>query len=347
MTRALMYFGSDTTPVSSPTDYVALWRLYDFSDLEGICGVAECAAVRDSLPFTETTPGVKVLADLVTPYLRERVRRRELSPLTARNHYTALKQFADLYGRRPVANLSRRDVERWLEHYGHLAAGTRRNRFSMLRCWFDWLADRGHIKRSPVYGMKAPRKPRSVPRALSYESVQAALAAAPDQRGRMICVLMVQQGLRAMEVAGLEVGDLDLRERTMRVVGKGGHERILPITNETMVEMLRYLGMFPANGGPLIRSYKFPTQALRPATVGDLCRAMLYEAGVKHRPRDGVNGHAFRHTALTDMLRNGAHVRDVQAAAGHVSLATTETYLPLLVSTLEGAMEGRTYAEHL
>lgn len=284
-----------------------------------------------------------MLADLVNPYLRERVKRRELTKDTARNHYTALMQFARLYGRRPVANLSRRDVERWLEEYGHLAAGTRRGRFSILRCWFDWLVDRGHIKRSPTYEMRAPRKPRTVPRALPYESIQAALAAAPDQRARLVAVLMVQQGLRAMEVAGLELGDLDLRERTMRVVGKGGHERVLPITNESMVELLRYLGMFPANGGPLIRSYQYPTRALVPLTIGSIMRRMLYEGGVKLRPRDGVTGHALRHTALTDMLRNGAHVRDVQAAAGHGSLATTETYLPLLVGTLSDAMEGRSY----
>lgn len=284
-----------------------------------------------------------MLVDLVSPYLRERVRRQEITPLTARNHNTVLRQFAALYGRRPIANLSRRDVERWLETYGYLAAGTRRSRFSMLRCWFDWMVDRGYIKRSPCYGMKAPRKPRSVPRALPYESIQAALAAAPDQRGRLIAVLMVQQGLRAMEVAGLQFGDLDLRERTMRVVGKGGHERVLPITNETMVELHRYLGQFPANGGPLIRSYQYPTRPLVPLTVGSIMRRMLYDAGVKQRPRDGISGHAFRHTALTDMLRHGAHVRDVQAAAGHGSLSTTETYLPLLVSTLEVAMEGRSY----
>jgi len=291
------------------------------------------------------TAGGKVLADLITPYLRERVRRREFTKDTARNNYTALKQFADIYGRRPVANLSRRDVERWLEEYSYLAAGTRRSRFSMLRCWFAWLADRGHIKRSPTYGMKAPRKPRSVPRALPHEAIQATLQAAPDQRARLIAVLMVQEGLRAMEVSGLEVGDLDLRERMMRVVGKGGHERALPITNETMVELLRYLAMFPSNGGPLVRSYQYPSHALVPMTVGSIMRRMLYDAGVKHRPRDGISGHSLRHTCLTDMLRHGAHIRDVQAAAGHSSIAVTETYIPLLVGTLSDAMEGRHYAD--
>lgn len=334
--------GADLLPVSG---------YYDAAVTSPLWWVVQCAAVREggsasSGPWdaNEPDPGGKVLSELVAPYLRERVRRRELTPLTARNHDTALRQFAALYGKRPVARLARRDLERWLEVYGYLAAGTRRSRFSMLRTWFNWLVDRGYVKRSPCYGMKGPRKPRSVPRALPYVAVQTTLQAAPDQRARLIAVLMVQQGLRAMEVSGLELGDIDLRERMMRVVGKGGHERVLPITNETMVELLRYLGQCPASGGPLIRSYQYPTRALTAGTVGNICRRMLYDAGVKQRPRDGVSGHALRHTCLTDMLRNGAHVRDVQAAAGHESLATTETYLPLLVGTLGDAMEGRHYA---
>jgi site-specific recombinase XerD len=324
-----------------------LSSLYEADPGYGMCGVVQCAAGEEGWMGGSPELGVKVLADLVHPYLRERVRRREMTKDTARNNYTALMQFARLYGRRPVANLSRRDVERWLEEYGHLAAGTRRSRFSMLRCWFDWLVDRGHIKRSPTYEMKAPKKPRAMKRALPLEDVRKTLAAADDQRARLIAVLMLQLGLRAMEVARLELGDIDLPERMLLVrEGKGGHQRALYITDECLTEMHVFLGLFPANAGPLIRSYQFPTQALVPGTIGNICRRMLYEAGVKQRPRDGVSGHALRHTCFTDMLRNGAPIRDVQATAGHRSIATTEDYLPLLVGTLRDAMEGRSYTEH-
>lgn len=284
-----------------------------------------------------------MLEELIYEYLHERVRRGELSTLTARNHTTTLRQFAASYGNRPVRNLGRRAVERWLESCENLSPGTRRSRFSMVRCFGRWLVERGHVRRDPCYGMKPPRKPRSVPRALRHEDVEKVILSAPDQRARLVAVLMVQEGLRCSEVAQLETGDLDLRERWMRVVGKGGHQRVLPITDETLRELLVYLGQFPASGGPLIRSYQYPAKPLSPVTIGSMMRRMMYDAGVKQRPRDGVSGHALRHTAATDMLRAGAHIRDVQAALGHSQLSVTETYLPLLVSTLDEAMAGRSY----
>lgn len=213
----------------------------------------------------------------------------------------------------------------------------------MVRCFCAWLVERGHVKRDPCYGMKAPRKPRTVPRALRRDDVAAVLAAAPDLRARLVAILMLQEGLRCGEVAALELGDMDLREGIVRVVGKGGHQRMLAITQEAREEIHAYLGQYPANAGPLIRSYQYPARGLSPVTIGSMMRKMMYEAGVKQRPRDGVSAHALRHTCATDMLRAGAHVRDVQAALGHQALATTEIYIPLLVDTLSDAMGGRTY----
>jgi site-specific recombinase XerD len=69
----------------------------------------------------------------------------------------------------------------------------------------------------------------------------------------------------------------------------------------------------------------------------------MWDAGIKRKARDGISAHAGRHTCATDMLRAGAHLRDVQAALGHRHLHTTEIYLPYLVNTLSEAMGGRTY----
>ena len=300
-------------------------------------------------------PGDPYLADMVHPegmteasrmagkYLAERRKMSEITFPTWRVHTYVLAGFCKAVGHRHVKAISKREVNQWMQEIGHLAAATRRNRVSIVNGFLDWLVEHDKLHRNPMTGMRRPSPPRSVPRALPLDAVQKALAAAPDQRARLIIVLMVQQGLRRAEVAGLQRGDMDLTHRQMRVIGKGGHERFVYITAETLTELVRYTGMFPASSGPLIRSYTIPSQGLTPTMVGRIITRVFYDAGIKNAPRDGISGHALRHTAATDMLRNGAHVRDVQQVLGHANLATTQVYMPRMVSTLEQAMEGRSY----
>jgi site-specific recombinase XerD len=142
------------------------------------------------------------------------------------------------------------------------------------------------------------------------------------------------------EVATLQLADLDFIDHTARVVGKGGHERLLPLSEETWTVLERYLDEQPLTAGPLIRSYR-THGGLRADTISGLVGEWMSAAGIKHRPRDGISAHALRHSAATDMLRSGAHLRDVQAALGHASLSTTQRYLPTVVNDLRTAMGGR------
>lgn len=284
------------------------------------------------------------LAGVVLPYVRGRQKRGEIGQLTAKCHRGILWQFAEHAGCTP-ARLTRKHVERWLESLEHLAAGTRRNRYSVVARFCRWLHDEGLCPRDATKGMPRLREPRRVPRALQADAVTATLQACPDLRAQVIVVLMVQEGLRRGEVAKLQVGDFDLTHRMMRVEGKGGHQRVLPITDECYELVLRYLTQEGLRAGPLLRSYQFPTKGLHPETVSRIVRQAMQDAGVKRAPFDGVNPHALRHTAATDMLRSGAHIRDVQHALGHAHLQTTETYLPYLVGTLEQAMGGRRYGK--
>lgn len=80
-------------------------------------------------------------------------------------------------------------------------------------------------------------------------------------------------------------------------------------------------------------------------TIGREVEAVMYAAGLKAGAGDGRSAHSLRHTMAGDMLRHGAHLRDVQAALGHRSIVATERYLPLVVEGLAGAMSGRRYDE--
>ncbi len=127
------------------------------------------------------------------------------------------------------------------------------------------------------------------------------------------------------------------------VRGKGGHERVLPVSDETWDALLQYLDDHPAGAGPLIRSYRQHWAGLRADTVSGMVSVWMADAGLKRRARDGISGHALRHSAAGHMLKGGAHLRDVQAALGHASLQTTQRYLPTVVNDLREAMGGRKY----
>lgn len=285
----------------------------------------------------------QTVGQLITPYIKDRTGRGLYGPRTARTARGNLHRFAAYVGQRRIKNIGAVHIEGWLASLEHLAPATRRSYLSTVRQFFAWSVRHRHCKRNPATDVDAPRQPRSVPRALPQQSIARVLEHCPDGRGLLIVTLMVQQGLRCVEIHRLTMGDLDWNHNTMRVRGKGNHERILPILPETREAIDQYLDEHPASAGPLVRSYVQPHRPLSADTISYMTIRWMYAAGVKKRARDGVSGHAGRHTCATDMLRGGAHLRDVQTALGHAHLQTTEIYLPLLVNGLSEAMGGRTY----
>lgn len=285
------------------------------------------------------------VSDLIPTYLREKKALGEFSHSTTICARSTLFQFAGFVGGRKVQNIGPSLIDKWLISLEHLAPATRRERLSKVRGLFTWAIRRGYCKRNPAAETRGPKQPRTIPRALNAAAIRQILDACPDARARLIIILMIQQGLRCIEVSRLSVGDLDMNAATMRVVGKGGHERILPIMEETTEAIVRYLGEHPASAGPLVRSYVRCRRALTSMTVSTLVSRVMADSGVKQYVGDGISAHAGRHTAATDMLLAGAHLRDVQFALGHAHLTTTERYLPHLVKGLDEAMGGRRYGK--
>lgn len=285
------------------------------------------------------------ISTLIYDYVSDRTLRGRFRGGTPAKIRSILSTFADHAGRDlPISRVNRRHVERWLNRSTYAPATIRVN-LSTIRGFFRWCIANGHISTDPTRLIDAPRAARTVPRGLRPDTVSTLFAHLPDVRAELIVSLMVQEGLRCTEVASLACGDIDFTERVMLVQGKGGHHRVLPISDETWAVLTRYASTYPMVSGPLIRSHRMGDEyaGISPTFVSILVRRWMVEAGVKSRPHDGISAHALRHTAATDMLRAGAHVRDVQAALGHQSLATTQRYMPWVVGDLRQAMGGREY----
>lgn len=286
------------------------------------------------------------LAALAHQYLRTRVRKGEIGTVTARQQRPILFAFAATYGDRPVSKLSKRHINKWLEARSHLKASTRRNQLSIVRAFTAWLVEERHITVDPMRGVKSPRQPRTAPRAMPAGDVGRLLRTAPDARGRAIVSLAVGCGLRCVEIARLHVEDWDRQNDIVRVVGKGGHERDLPVPDMVRRHLIAYLVEHPATVGPMMRSFRDGHSPLKPQTISLLFNEWLREAGVKLSPYDGVSAHALRHTFASDVLERSADLRVVQEALGHRNLSTTSIYLRRAgIPKLREAMEGREYQE--
>jgi integrase/recombinase XerD len=254
---------------------------------------------------------------------------------TYRDSFDAFCAFA---GRdRKLSSVNRRLVERWIESGSLLSRATIRTRLVALSGFFKWCVVRDLKSRNPMTGIRAPRVLRTQPRCLKSGQVTATLASAADDRERLVVLLMAQEALRAGEVARLVLGDVDTLERTILVHGKGGHERIVPISDETWSLLTRMHPRWIA-GMPAIPNRVRPGVTLKPATIGSIVSEALHRAGVN------ASGHALRHTAANDMHERGADLRDLQVALGHQSIATTQIYLGrMAVPKLRKVMGGRRY----
>jgi len=277
-------------------------------------------------------------------YLRYKQDAGIVSPRTSSTMRGVLYAFAE-HCPPDAARITQRDVVRWLRTTTHLAASTRRNVFTTARGFTGWLQRRGTLHRDPFVDLPRPKAPRAVPRSVATPQVRALLASCVEPRETVIVVLGVHTGLRCAELAGLEVGDVDLSGRTVFVRrGKGGGSRVVPLSVEACQVVGRYVAELGLSGGPLLRSLSFPQQGIRPGTLGGIFRALGYRAGVKVRAGDGVGCHSLRHTFATDTYEATNDVLAVRDLLGHESLATTQIYVRSMnVERLRAAVEGRSY----
>jgi site-specific recombinase XerD len=278
------------------------------------------------------------LSGAMQAYLAERIARQELRKDTVRTYRENLDLFADFAGRgRKPRSVDRRLVEQWIESQSSLSCATIRIRLVTIKGFFEWAVVRELMARNPMAGLKPPRKLRSIPRCLKSDQVADTLAHC-DDRECLIVLLMCQEALRAGEVSRLRLGDIDITDRVLLVHGKGGNERVVPISDETWSALARVHPPHWSAGMPAVPNESRPGTGLQPATIGRMACIALHRAGVN------ASGHALRHTAANDMHERGADLRDLQVALGHQSIATTQIYLGLMaVPTLRKVMGGRRY----
>ena len=279
----------------------------------------------------------------VSDYLDGRLARAEVGARSASLHRYRLKSLVAVCPR--VTDLTRAGIDRWLGSLELLPA-SRRAYLSTVKGFTAWLVDQGDLTADPCARVAKVREPRRVPRALTRAQVRALLEVLPDTRAWAIVMLMLGCGLRAAEVAGLELVDWDQDSATLFVRGKGGHERMIPVPDEVTAHLDKYLGDRGHGSGPLIGSQRPPRgRAIGASAIVKLVSEWMNTAGIKKGAYDGKSGHALRHTCASDVYEASKDLRTVQEMLGHEHLATTAIYLRHSnLDRMRAAMAGRNYS---
>ena len=202
---------------------------------------------------------------------------------------------------------------------------------SAVRSFHRFLLREGVTDLDPAAGVPQPRLPRSLPRPIPLEDVRRLLEAPDDEtpsgiRDRAILELLYGSGLRISELTGLDVDDIDLEEGSVRVLGKGGKEREVPLGSFGREAAAAYL----TRGRPALATAGSRGAVFLNARGGRLSRQSCARilgryvrlAGIERR----VTLHTLRHSFATHLLEGGADVRVVQELLGHASVATTQIY---------------------
>jgi site-specific recombinase XerD len=273
------------------------------------------------------------------------MRARGASPATLRAYAADLGQLGRWLAAAEVApeQADARTLRRYAAHLGTLryAPATAARKLSAVRGAYAWMHDRGAIEHSPAALIPGPRRARTLPATLSGDEVVRLLDSPAgteprDLRDRALLELLYGCGLRAAEACDLRLRDVRLEAGSLRVTGKGGKQRVVPIGGAAEAALERYL----ARGRPRLAASGrcerlFVSVRGRPLHPSDVRRALmraLERAGVPQR-----SPHALRHTFATHLLEGGADLRSIQDLLGHASVGTTQVYTHVSVRHLRTA----------
>ena len=274
--------------------------------------------------------------DWIDRFLRHLSHERRLSPLTCK-HYrrdiNALSAFCDEAGVARWDGLDSEHFRAWsaASYRRGLSPRSIQRRLSAARTFFRFLSREGHVLKNPVQSVSAPKAGKRLPGSLDADRMARLLDIQGEgpivDRDRAILELLYSSGLRLSELTDLDMGGVDLHDRTVRVTGKGSKDRIVPVGSAAIRALKAWQGSRPALADP-------DETALFVSNRGTRLKPRSVQARVDHWARQQgidtrVYPHLFRHSFATHVLESSHDLRGVQELLGHANISTTQVYTHL------------------
>jgi integrase/recombinase XerC len=291
--------------------------------------------------------GCSELAPVARQFLHELAAVRRLSPLSVAAYRRDLLRLSELAEGRALSELSAADVRRAAAqlHARGLAPASIARMLSAWRSFFRYLATRGTRSSNPALGVRAPRRPQRLPKALAPDQ---AVALASQQAGEgalalrdhAIAELLYSTGLRLSELVALDLrpyppeasrqaslGWIDLSERELTVTGKGSKRRSVPIGQPAVDALRAWLAVRPTLADSAERGVFVSTRGTRltPRSVQLRLHQLALNLGLGLH----VHPHVLRHSMASHLLQSSGDLRAVQEMLGHANISTTQVYTRL------------------
>lgn len=260
---------------------------------------------------------------------------KQASPHTLSNYQRQLQAVCQLLVQKGLGAWQEVDasVIRWLMAQSHkqgLSAKSIGLRLVVLRQFFSFLVQKGELTVNPAIGIKAPKAAKHLPKNIDAEQLEELFNYESqrllDQRDFAMMELMYSSGLRLSELQRLDLGDLDLFQAEVRLLGKGNKERIVPIGSKAVEALQHWLSArqaLPAKDQALFLNRAGGRLSHRSIQL------IMQKWGKKRGLDTHLHPHKLRHSFATHLLEEGADLRSVQELLGHSSLSTTQIYTHL------------------
>ncbi len=298
-------------------------------------------------------PVPAVIADAVEAYLDQLTVERGLSRNTVLAYRRDLGRYTDYLRGRGVGDLAGIETAQ-VEDYvtalrtgtdggSRLSASSTARAIAAVRGWHRFCAAEGLCGQDVAARVRPPAPGRRLPKAISTDDVAAILAAAAagegpvPRRDAALLELLYSTGARISEIVELDVDDVDVESRSVRLVGKGRKERDVPVGSYALAALDAYLVRARpelagrGRGGPALFLNQRGARLSRQSAWAAL-RTAAQRSGIDHPDR--ISPHTLRHSFATHLLAGGADVRVVQELLGHASVTTTQIYTRVTPDTL-------------
>lgn len=276
-------------------------------------------------------------AEAVAAYLDELAEQRRLSPHTVANYRRDLAQLLAAADGQPLDRLLVHHIRRFVAslHAKGLSGRSLARLLSAWRGFFTWLGERGLVKLNPCEGMRAPKSPRRLPKALSVDETARLLEPDDDGDGRLeardaaMFELLYSSGLRLAELVGLDRDALDgiLHEGEVRVLGKRAKLRLVPVGSQARLALAAWAAVrdeLAAADEPALFVNR-RGRRISPRSV----ELRLARRAVRLGLPQHVHPHMLRHSFASHVLQSSGDLRAVQEMLGHASIASTQVYTHL------------------